>query len=69
MPYFAIQNISFRNGTSAMYNKDWQTAFSSAAASAVSRKMESKSSNGDDANSEKKDAVPQEGDGSGDQKN
>lgn len=69
MPYFAIQNISFRNGTSAMYNKDWQTAVSSAAASAVSRKMESKSSNGDDANSEKKDAVPQDGDGSGDQKN
>ena len=71
MPYFAVQNIAFRNGTSAMYNKDWQPAVSSGAPSAASRKA---SDSGDEAQpapdtQATPDAQPPTGDGSGDQKN
>ncbi|MEQ1652095.1 MAG: hypothetical protein ABL897_06390 [Hyphomicrobium sp.] len=41
LPYFAVQRVSFQNGTITMFNSDWQPAISSATDSAVSRKIES----------------------------
>jgi hypothetical protein len=44
LPYFAVQYVSFQNGTLAMFNKDWKPAISSPTASAASRKMDDGSS-------------------------
>jgi hypothetical protein len=43
LPYFAVQRLSFQNGTIGMYNKDWTPAVSTSTESAVSRKMPSSS--------------------------
>ena len=39
LPYISIQHLTFRHGTNAMYNKDWQAAVSTNTESAVSRKL------------------------------
>ena len=45
LPYFAVQHVSFQNGTLAMFNKDWKPAVSSEAAV---RQIEDKSTGGGD---------------------
>jgi hypothetical protein len=57
LPYFAVQRVSFQNGTIGMYNKDWTPAVSTSTDSAVSRKMPSSSSS-DDATPPSPEATP-----------
>ncbi|MEQ1715069.1 MAG: hypothetical protein ABL907_03630 [Hyphomicrobium sp.] len=57
MPYFAVQHVSFQNGTIAMFNKDWKPAISTSTEPAVSRKVEKAADTGDDAPA--KEAAPE----------
>ncbi|MEQ1671539.1 MAG: hypothetical protein ABL893_11825 [Hyphomicrobium sp.] len=40
LPYFAVQRVSFQNGTITMFNKDWSPAVSKPAPSSLSRQPE-----------------------------
>lgn len=40
LPYFAVQRVSFQNGTITMFNKDWTPAISQPGDAAVSRQPE-----------------------------
>ena len=48
LPYFAVQRVSFQNGTIGMFNKAWNPAVSTNTEAAVSRKMPESKSGGDD---------------------
>ena len=40
LPYLSHQHLAFRNGTTAMYNKNWRPATSTNTAPAISRKID-----------------------------
>lgn len=58
LPYFAVQSVSFQNGTIGMFNKAWTPAVSTNTQSAVSRKTGSDSGSGDDAPAQPPEAAP-----------
>jgi hypothetical protein len=60
LPYLSHQHLAFRNGTTAMYNKNWSSAASTNTAPAVSRKIDESASKSKSKEPAAPDASPEQ---------